>query len=200
MPFIVKGVEYDPEDIVRFNGKELLFILTSRSGSPEMVVIEDKSVWSSFLQTQMIVNLVTTNWDALEGQQYGGYTTHPAEGPVIIVTPPRPGQGSSGGGSSLTASVRMYSDADLKGSMIELGPDRVYSDLTSQYIFSPFDDWNDEISSFSGTASFCVYGEHIHFDPGSKLVLQLRGLGHHNLEELGWNDRISSVWNMGSAF
>ncbi len=193
IPFIVNGIEHDPEDIVRYNGRELCFIVDARSEPNEMVVLTDKAVWSSFLQTTTLANQVSSS---LERYQYGGYhfDTGPSpasEGPVIILPPPKPPYGR------ITQDVYMYSQTDWTGSRLELGPSLQYPDLTSLYIWWPLVTWNDEIMSISPTTSFCIFGEHIGFDPGSKLWFVYSELGYKDLEEVGWNDRISSVWNAG---
>jgi len=190
VPFIVNGIEHDPEDIVRYNGRELCFIVDSRSEPSELVVLEDKAVWSSFLQTIVLANLVPNAADF----QYGGYHSVPgprpaSEGSVIQVTPPNP-LGKS------TADVYMFSEPNLVGSRLELGPNLMYTDLTRLDIIWLLDDWNDEIESISPTTSFCIFAEHIDLG-GSKLFFKDPRVGSRNLETIGWNNRISSVWNMG---
>lgn len=214
VPFRVDRVEYDPKDIVRFNGKELCYISTSRSRGSELLVIEDKNVWSSFLQTNalaslvssdpsssdpiylgakggrsVVVNVTTTDTRSFPGGGAGSVGTTDAT--VVVGQPPH----TKGTVGSLPTSVTMYNDADFDGYSIELEAGKEFFDLTSCYIFWPFDDWNDEISSIAATLGNCVYFEHVH-RWGSSLVLE-RTVGRRNLLEIGWNDRISSVVNFG---
>jgi hypothetical protein len=210
VPFRVNRVEYDPKDIVRFNGKELCYISTSRSGKNELLVIENKNVWASFLQTNALASLVSSdpsssdpiylgaksgrsvvNVTTTDTRSFPGGGVGPTDATVVVGQPPHT-MFTTG---KLPTSVTMYNDAEFDGYDIELEAGMEFFDLTSCYIFWPFDDWNDEISSIAATSSNCVYFEHVH-RWGSSLVLE-RTVGRRNLAEIGWNDRISSVVNFG---
>ncbi len=190
VPFIVKGIEHDPEDIVRYNGRELCFIVDSRSEPDELIVLEDKAVWSSFLQMIVLANLVPN----AAGYQYGGYHSVPGPrpatslaGPEPIIPPPP---------EKSTSDVYMYSEPKLLGSKLELGPNLMYTDLTKKDLFAVLVNWNDEIESISPTISTCFFSEHIDHG-GSKLFFKDPTLGSRDLATIGWDNRISSVWNMG---
>jgi hypothetical protein len=96
----------------------------------------------------------------------------------------------------------MYSQFDLTGYMLELGPDLYYPDLTQKNLWGYIDDWNDEIESISPTRSFCIFADHIHMpdsQPGSRLIFNYSDRGYMNLYGIGWSERISSVRNFGNA-
>jgi hypothetical protein len=268
VPFIVKGVEYDPEDIVRFNGKELLFIADARPGASEMIVLEDKSVWSSFLQTNILATLLVRNgtvlphesrtWDIpemtpavtpklpqsvideagdsiggqaeidaaerqkqaeLENKKWqrekeakrqregggvsptgmgGGNSSATGEGGVIII-----GNGENKRwGKPTTENVTLYSDTWWTGYDLKLAPGDLYNNLAKVSLMGilgwTWDDWNDEVESISPTFMCCIFGDHVGFE-GSRLVFNYTRYGYPDLEQIGWKERISSVWNYGST-
>ena len=94
--------------------------------------------------------------------------------------------------------VQMFDDADYRGNWIWLASGYQWLDLTRVSRGGFFGgDWNDAISSLSSTDTFCIYAEHVRLE-GSSLLLP-PGKPVPNLSSLGWNDRISSVWNYGRA-
>jgi hypothetical protein len=207
IPFRVDGVLYNPEDIVRFNGKELCFIGNNRSRDPELLVLEDKSVWAPFVRMTMLTRQVSADPVVMspEGGRTrvgpstfggGGFpTSPPGKGTVIIPPGGGPTKGSIGGPPETGPALVLYEHARFQGDSLSLDSGESYRDLThvGWWVFAS--DWNDKISSNSDTTSLCLAFEHVGFQ-GSTLWLGPH-LFNWDLTALGWNDRISSVINSG---
>lgn len=198
VPFILNGTMYDPKDITRFNGYELHFV-PAPSGD-HMLVVDNPGLIKSWLRLlHYEKNGYTMRQTAQPGAHYGGHV-YPSSQPGTPIVPsvpiPSPGGGEAGGElpgfglfSVSTGDDRtfFYEHINSGGASFVLHKGRAYRDLTRVYMF-PFGNWNDEISSLSGSNIVTLY-EHINFG-GQTLILN----GPINsLVEYGWNDRTSSV-------
>ncbi|MEU6730855.1 peptidase inhibitor family I36 protein [Nonomuraea wenchangensis] len=92
--------------------------------------------------------------------------------------------------------VQMFEHVDYGGDWFWLAARHAYNDLRGVH-HGPLHvhDWNDEISSLGGTNCAVRYYEHINFSGSSFFVPPNTDVP--NLVLTGWNDRISSVWNIG---
>jgi hypothetical protein len=87
------------------------------------------------------------------------------------------------------------------GNSLSLQPGFLYKDLTNVHMSGmwPFgSDWNDQISAVTLNGATVVCAEHTNFE-GSTLLLSPQSGNLIDLSPLGWNDRISSVWNYGAV-
>ena len=209
-PVLCDGVVYDPGDIVRFNGQALLYIVDGTFGG-NILVVEDHETIRTLLVTYLFGGIAARAADiaavaegkavppsvpplrpqfvpaesGLGGEQPG---TEPPPFDQYPYRNPWPGIPSS-------PDLHLFSDHGFTGSRLDVRAGTQWSDLTKAYIFWPFDDWNDEISSMHPTTSAAIFKEHVDFK-GSFLIAP-RNYYVYNFEDFGWNDRISSVLNMG---
>ncbi len=196
IPFRVNGVLYDPEDIARFNGKELGFVMNNRSKEPELIVLEDKNVWAPFVRMTMLTRQVLSDpvyKPAESGRSTGGPNNlEPASfgGAVIVVGPGGPAPIPVSG-----APLWLYEHGEFAGSLLSLDSGESYRDLTDVGWWVFGSDWSDRVSSTSLTSSMCLAFEHVDFG-GSMLWLGPHQY-YRDLTAVGWNDRISSVINSG---
>ena len=206
-PVLCDGVVYDPGDIVRFNGQALLYIVDGTFGG-NILVVEDHETIRTLLVTYL----------------FGGIAARAADIAAVVeskavppsVPPLRP-QAESGIGTQEPGTepppfnmypykgcnpciepspvLRLFSQKFFWGSRLDVQPGTQWSDLTKAYIFWPFDDWNDEITSVQPTTSAALFKEHVDFKGSYLIVPKLKHI--YDLEDYGWNDRISSVLNVG---
>lgn len=198
IPFVWNGTTYDPADISRLDGRTASFLVRFVGGRPEMYVIDDPHLRSVVVQTAAMGRFVDSvkgpSKDLTESAGYAGLHFGPAflDGAIIVAPPPFT-QGSQS--IPATDDLRLWSDDRFQGTGLTVPAFKAYSDLTAVYSFWPFSDWNDCITSAMPCKSPCIFWEHIDF-AGSFLLIDLH-LGVNNFADFGWNDRISSVWNLG---
>jgi hypothetical protein len=90
--------------------------------------------------------------------------------------------------------VQMFDDADYSGNWFWLAKGYMWKDLSRVSRGGFFGgNWDDAISSLSSTDTTCLYCENINLEGSILLLIPNRPTPH--LSSLGWNDRISSVWN-----
>jgi hypothetical protein len=143
VPFILNGVEYDPEDIQRFNGKELHFI-PAKSGD-HLLVVDDRELMGRWLQ----FTYLSTESDVIAESDF-------VAGPFVIPLP--------------VPSTYYYEHTDFSGSLISNRPNRGYQNLLNVSL-GLFDDWNDKISSVKmDRTRVCVLYDHINWG-GQTLTL-----------------------------
>ncbi|AQZ63326.1 unnamed protein product [[Actinomadura] parvosata subsp. kistnae] len=160
MAVVLDGVEHDPQDLSRYDGRPLTFIY----GARELVALTDDT--------------------ALNGALWAASQLRGAQTATGDPRPPTQGE------------VQMFEHVDYGGDWFWLGARQAYNDLTGVH-HGPFHahDWNDEISSLGGTNCTVRYYEHINF--GGSSILIAPNTDVPTLVPSGWNDRISSVWNVG---
>ncbi len=209
-PVLCDGVVYDPGDIVQFNGQALLYIVDGTFGG-NILVVEDHETIRTLLVTYLFGGIAARAADIAAVVESKAV---PASVPPLRpqFTPAESGLGSEQPGTEpppfnqypynsspssikLSPDLRLFSDSNFNGSRLDVHPGTQWSDLTKAYIFWPFDDWNDEISSMQPTTSAAIFKEHVDFK-GSYLIAP-RLYYVYNFEDFGWNDRISSVLNVG---
>jgi hypothetical protein len=210
VPFVWNGVEYDPDDIRRFNGKAIAYVASpTESRDIRLLVIDDIELVRTWLENRY-VNAVMNSVAAIgfTGPPSGAHTTVDLpwlDGDVPAQPPPPP---------ALPATVIVYEHALswalwphwpsgtpvgptlYGGRTIVANPGEMYSDLTEISLDWPFSDWNDRISAISATASRCEFWDHHNFQ-GDVLLFGPSSSPIWNLETIGWNDRISSFVNYG---
>jgi hypothetical protein len=94
----------------------------------------------------------------------------------------------------LTADCIFYDDVG-GGNVKSLQPGQWYHDLTKVTRNYWWKNWNDVISEIDFSRSYRVAWEHI--DGNGDALALLHGQGVPNLADIGWNDRISSIANLG---
>ncbi|MET9342383.1 hypothetical protein [Nonomuraea sp. NPDC003804] len=159
MAVVVDGVEHDPRDLSRFDGRPLTYIY----GPERLSALTDDSALNGAL------------WAASQLAQAGA------------ARDPRP---------ATWGQVQMFEHVEYAGDWFWCAAREAHNDLTSVH-HGPLHlhDWNDVISSMGGTNCSVRYYEHINFGGSSLFVAPFTDIP--NLVPSGWNDRISSVWNLG---
>jgi hypothetical protein len=218
-PLFIDGVAHDPADIVRYDGTPLHMTVTETAdGVCLHAFTHDVTIQALTALFAMRV----LDWGTPPG---GGPSQPGQQGPSWPPTngcgfmgmepcypPSRPPSGSggsggsSGGGGTVPAiidpmyqgTVCIFEHVDYHGDWFWVESGRVYSDLTEVSRNTTLwwsDDWNDTISSMSMTNDHMLYSEHTH-QQGNTLYLK-PNTKVRELVSIGWNDRISSVWNYG---
>jgi hypothetical protein len=199
IPFILNGVMYDPQDIVRFNGKELHFIPSANDDY--MAVVDNRDVVANWMQNAYLSSVAGVDLRAAaQKYSHGGYNWGEGPGPRDYGPPPpgQPGGPSIVVGSGQTAGGRpgswahFFQDDWYQGDSFFLDAGLMYQDLT-KVGRGMFGDWNDEISSIGfQNISFIALGSDIDFG-GGLLFLWNGEPWRPSLNVYGWNDRVSSV-------
>jgi hypothetical protein len=214
VPFILDGVTFDPGDIRRFDGEALVFMpIIKADGSLWLQVFHEeiRQVLAGYLQMRQVAGLIYPEDFSIPGASTTPPGTSPGQPPGTDYWPPLVGCGGitgiACGAPNLptrgplnppitSGQIQMFDDADYSGNWFWLAKGYMWKDLTRVSRGGWFgDDWNDEISSLSSTNTTCIYYEHINFEGSSIILAPNKPIS--NLSELGWNDRISSVWNYG---
>jgi hypothetical protein len=185
VPFVMGGTVYDPKDIARFNGRELLFV----DGEDELLVYSDTAALRRLLQAAALTDVLQTGLKKYGIDQKPG-AVGPADADIVVGRPPH-----SQGYQPPPTNCVMFDDVDYSGSALYLDQGQAFPDLTENYTWPFGSGWNDCISSIYPTSGTCVFWEHINFQ-GSQLVTS----GSDNLTKIGWNDRISSVANFKTVY
>ncbi len=187
VPLLVRGVLYDPEDIARFDGRELHMIAT-RPGDP-VLAIDDGPLMRSWWQMSYIETMTqrgSTSSGGVRPEGWGGGSRGGYIG--VTYTPDPPGTPPPPPRRTAT----FHEDDGFRGSDFETVSGWGYEDLTElSYTFLGTGDWNDTISSisFHGATTAILY-EHVGWG-GSTLTL---GPGDvWELRSWGWNDRASGA-------
>jgi hypothetical protein len=205
VPFILDGIEYDPKDIRRFDGRELHFVVGSQAvPNNALLAFEDRSILTNWLQIVYLSKVAGLNvarglpfqssdlgiLDAVyaPGQPYTG----PGRGGGVIYTPPLQGPASA------PVEVTMYESVNFNGAALRLGPGSSWRNLTHltrfKFLLWRYS-WNDAISSIYQTSSLCAYWEHVDFQGAIRIVVPNNSI--FDLDDIGFNDCISSVMNFG---
>lgn len=199
VPFILNGIEYDPRDIRRFDGRALYFIAGSKAVPRDsMLVFDDRAIvtnWLQMVHLTKMVNLDLANASSSPSQSPGtGVLTHGPE------HPPNPKDSWSTGGSvpidggipatdppdSVTADALMFWYWNFHGPSLRLGPHQQIADLGP---------WSRNITSLWATTSLCGYFDTLGFQ--AAILLVVPGNSYNDLDLLGWDERIASVQNFG---
>ncbi|MFD1938515.1 hypothetical protein ACFSKW_44280 [Nonomuraea mangrovi] len=159
MAVVVDGVEHDPHDLSRFDGRPLTYIY----GPERLTALTDDSALNGALWAASQLRAAAAERD------------------------PRP---------ATQGQVQMFEHVEYAGDWFWCAARQGHNDLTSVY-HGPLHlhDWNDVISSIGGTNCAVRYYEHINFGGSSLFVTPFSDIP--TLVPSGWNDRISSVWNLG---
>lgn len=203
----IDGVEYAPDDVIRFNGRPLHYVVTTGTEGMTLTASTD----GSGLKAAMTEHIYATTLGlrpATVIHTQGGCPPEAVFDPVTggwsYTLGPCPGASSGSAPKPKPkawevpyTSLKMFSDVNFSGDWFWLNQGRGYRDLRKverdKGIFSS-DDWNDKISSVTATANPVTYYEHIDFG-GSSLSIPAGEPQnkYSDLHVLGWGDRISSV-------
>lgn len=197
-PVLHNGVLYDPGDIVRFNGRALLYMVDRRLTSKILIVDEPESI-RIILTTKIIAALTDRSSEIIDVVESKAVPpTNPPVSPqdgTIVVTPPAPTQRRTPSGPPAPPELHLFSQFNYRGSELVLGPGLAYYDLTKVSLMW-LDDWNDEIASVAPTSSTAILNEHVNFT-GSFFAIEYVRFDLNNLGDFGWDARTSSVCNYG---
>jgi hypothetical protein len=206
VPFTVGDVTYDPDDIKRFDGQPLYFVLRPLAGGDHALLAFTGSDWlrslTSYFQMWQHASLVSAGGSGAGGQVapltnvgagkdwYPGKDTGKGS-KVVYIHPP--------GREVLSLEGRFYVDRNFKGDTLYLAPNKVWPDLTqrSRGIFG-LGDWNDVISSVQSAGATLLLFEHIHFG-GDVLLLTPYDIAA-DLGKFGWDEQVSSIKNFGAIY
>jgi hypothetical protein len=182
VPVIVDGVRYEPEEISRFNGILLRFVITSDSAREgRMYAFTSDEGLQGFLSEHGGLPSDEVREGGMEGVDY--YVSE-SGGP-----PPPPPEGSTIPNVQLASYwTKFFEHINYNGKQFGSAPGVGWPDLR----YTP-PGWNDIISSLqvATDASWATLYEHIYYD-GNQLWVQ-SDLWLPDLRQYGWNDRASSV-------
>jgi hypothetical protein len=174
VPFLLRGVMYDPKDIERFNDRDL-HMIAGRPGDP-LVAIDDRALMVTWWQLSFLSAM----------DQPEKVVSETGNGDSVHIEPPDKGR-SGGAGILAGPTFPPFSVGDR----LELGEGQIFHDLTeeSSGFLGLGSDWNDRISSVQMVATTkAVLWEHVNEGGSSLTVTQ-------SMASLpGWNDRASSCW------
>lgn len=182
VPVIVDGVRYPPEEISRFNGTLLQFVLTAdavQEGYMYAFTTDERLL--EFLSEHGQLPSGDLREGGIEGVDY--YVSEGGEPPLPTLE-----------GSPVSACepsdywTKFFKDINCGGGVFGSAPGVEWSDLR----YRP-EGWNDVISSLvvATAASWATLYEHINFG-GDQLWVE-SGLELGDLRDYGWNDRASSI-------
>jgi hypothetical protein len=209
MPFILDDVHHEPEDIVRFNGQELHFVMARhRPGENLLLAYRDRmNPFATYLRLKTHL-WAGALWES--NTRDGGFPMPGTPGGTgEPQRPPGVGQGCGFMGAQPCqpgipspphdeAQIQMFDERHYGGNWFWLDRRFSWTDLTMVRragMFGFSSNWNDEIDSLASVNASIRYFEHIHFR-GSSLTLPPK-TPIADLEDSGWNARISSVQNLG---
>jgi hypothetical protein len=192
VPFVAGGTLYDPQDVARFDDRDLHFVAM---GPDEPMLVLDRPVIGRWWELSYLTALV----DRKE-YLYHGYIQPPAGWMHSgnAAQPINPNPPHTVGGPVKPEGARFYDDMHGGGDFVFVPPNRGCADLRKVGRgFLGLGDWNDVISSFdqyyaSLTKHTCVLYEDINW-AGDTLTSHEAGAFAGYLEHLGWNDRASGV-------
>lgn len=192
VPFLLNGTLYDPQDIERFNGRELHFVLAK---DEPLLVIDERPLIAKWWELTYLTSVVA-GAEKAEQYQYGGHQT---VSEPQTVTPQRSPWPKDPYIPLKPKGTYFYEHAHYRGDSLHLRPNREFRDLSKVGRgFLGLGDWNDIISSVQMYFTYvCVLHEHIggHAGGGMSLTLFSNGTTRFlaNLEDVGWNDQASWV-------
>lgn len=199
LPVLLNGTLYDPADIVLFDGTALHFV----PARDHLLAVDDLELMHQWWRTTYLTA-------AAEKYQYGGYHAggiepawQPAPFPPMEPGGELPGSQQGNPIPSLQypdpdagPETRLYEHAGRQGGYLTLPGNRGFYDLTkiSKGFLGLEGDWNDTISSvWMHKTSYCVLHEHVHYGGSSLSIWGGMTYLQGHLEDVGWNDRASSV-------
>jgi hypothetical protein len=207
IPFTVAGVTYDPADIKRFDGQPLHFLYRTVGDAAELIGFVGNE-WvravTAYAQLRLLGGLAApaAGYGTLLGGVAGGYHPYPHY-PYY----PSPGKGAKQHVAGLllteapTFACSFWEHANFRGRKLVLRARRAYRDLTKAGggFLSFSSDWNDIISSVQLDGAAVRLFEHTNYEGDSLSIFPTAPtfVFIPNLELLGWNDRVSSIQNLG---
>jgi hypothetical protein len=196
VPFLLNGTLYDPQDIVRFNGRELHLVLPKDG---PLLVIDERPLIARWWELSYLTSVAAAAKQA-ERYRYGGHqTVTPEELPPLPASPPPAEYSPKELIPVKPPGTYFYEHAHFGGDILGLPPNREYRDLAEVGRgFLGLGDWNNIISSVRMYDTYvCVLHGHCadQYGGGPTLTLFSNGIyrGFPSLEPLGWNDRASWV-------
>ncbi len=184
-PVVLDGKRVDPESLTQYNGQPLDYVLTTpENEEPTLVVFTDRKVLPAHLRGLLQGRQKPASSPIADSLRTAGITL--LSNPRTIPCPPcMPG-------------VWIHEHIHFGGDVIRFADHEGHDNLTRftrgrTGLFAG--SWNDAISSISCVASHCFATDHIHWG-GSRLFLgPYQSVA--DLRQIGWNDRISAIWNTG---
>lgn len=184
VPFVLNGTLYDPQDINRFDGRELHFV--AGSSRDELVAFDDRNVIARFWEQTYVAAMAGTLATAGAGDSAAPDDAMGLAGTRAWVGPWYAWPDCDDGNGAY-----YYSDAGPDwGSTLYCPPNRGYRQLSKVCRgFLCTGDWNDVISACQG-CNIHVIAMYEHKDWGGS---SYTGWNQSQLSYLGWNDRASGV-------
>ena len=169
---VLDGKRVDYNAIARLNGQPLDYVATTlKGGEQALVIFSDRSIMKNHRLRQFSGPFPAISQEVENALLAGGL--QPASAIV---------QGIDLGG-------RFFEDHFYQGGYGTLAPNDYVPDLTKLAKF-PFSDWNDKISSIQMARCWCQAWEDINEGGSSVSFYEDKP----QLDSIGWNDRISSIW------
>lgn len=184
VPFVLNGTLYDPEDINRFDGRELH--LVAGSSRDEVVAFDDRAVVARFWEQTYVAAMAGT----LAGARRRDVASQ--DGTFADAGPERwTGSWHAWPDCDEGRGAYYYSDSGPEwGDTLYCPPNRGYPQLSRVCRgFLCTGDWNDVISACQGWEIY-VIAMYEHKDWGGS---SYTGWNQSQLNWLGWNDRASGV-------
>jgi hypothetical protein len=186
LPFVLNGTIYDPQDIRRFDGRELHFVAAA-PGEP-ILAVDDREVMAKWWQLTYLSSktsgLASLSPPAVSKDHSGPPRSQDFAG--------APGPPPGGPGDRCV----FYSDIWWEGDWLILPANFAWWDLTEvgRGVFH-WGDWNDIISSLVQVGTVTVLCEDIHYQGSTFTVWPNEVV---DLGVWGWNDRTSSMvsWDL----
>jgi len=183
IPLYVDGVDIDPKDISRYNGRPLEFVVAKQRGDELALFASTSTPISDHMKAAH-----TSAWMSSLGKTGIGLERGKAIDTLAVDLVWDP------------SNVQMFQDIDYQSNWTWCGggeyiPDlrQVSRDCTLWWCNG---DWNDQISSMAATITWVAYYWDI-YGQGS-VLWQQPAQYFPDLRLFGWNDKISSVWNTGN--
>ncbi|MFD9123569.1 peptidase inhibitor family I36 protein [Kitasatospora sp. NPDC059571] len=214
MALNVDGEDYEPTDITRFNGRPLHYLFDqAATDGPRLYAFTDETPLVALRGISYATRHLTDTERHLRPSLQNIDPRPPR--PLDWGVPPTGGppiwydqgpQSGSNGGPKPTPNhhdtVQLFSDVNYQGDWFWMGAGYAnyrLSRLPRNTVLFTSDDWNDVISSISGTNCLVTYWDDMNYG-GSSFTPTNTGTGQVAIPDLGpagWNDRISSLANYG---
>jgi hypothetical protein len=213
MPFIFDGVEYDPKDISRFNGRELHFVIGSQAAPRStMLAFEDRSILTTWLQIAHLSSVSGLNEASIPSSQSSGVVplvhgpAHPnpvggsawvsttvGQGPPAVEDGPPPAHNPFGG----PPEMRIFDRPNFHQNMLTLSKGfeiGILAQVPRGQLLGWTANWDNATWSMASSSSLCAYFEGAEFSGAIRVVAP--NVSVFDVTWLGFGS-ISSVRNMG---
>lgn len=185
VPIVLDGKRVEYREVARLNGQPLDYVAGKlKGGESALVVYSDQSVMRNYLLRQFDQSLQPISQMVDNALLAGGLQPATTFTGIDMQPPPMTFIGSDELG------LRFFEDVDFGGDSCALAPEGYIDDL-SEFDEHTSGDWNDKISSIGIIARcYCVFWAD-RYEGGERFIIYR---DERNLHNLGWGDRISTIW------